>query len=456
MKKIGMFKAMSLCSGYGKLSAEEREKLRGERLRETVAYARAHSPYYQELYRGVGEDFTLGQLPPTSKRELMSHWDEWVTDRGIKLSDVTEFMKNPDNIGRKLHKKYMVFTTSGSTGEPLVMLCDDRTNSVMGGVNAIRSFARREDMSAFIRRGAKTIGVFADSGFYLGNSSVRSRLLKTPWKKRQMAVTSALLPISRIVEQLNEFQPAMLGGYPSNLELLIDEQLSGRLHISPVLIMSGGEYLSDALRRRLAEAFGCYVQTSYSCTEGGTIACECREQHYHINDDWLIVEPVDKDNNPVADGQLSDKLLLTNLFNLTQPFIRYEITDRVIRHSEPCACGNPSPWLELEGRTDDVVSFPKADGSGRVSVPPLALYAVLKEVHELRRFQLLVHPDDRAELRLVPDDGVTAQDAFDKARVALLDYLRSCDAAEVPVTLPDEQPRQDAGSGKFKHIIRVK
>jgi phenylacetate-coenzyme A ligase PaaK-like adenylate-forming protein len=45
-----------------------------------------------------------------------------------------------------------------------------------------------------------------------------------------------------------------------------------------------------------------------SCTEGGTIACECTEQHFHINDDWVIIEPVDKDNKPVPDGVQSDKL----------------------------------------------------------------------------------------------------------------------------------------------------
>lgn len=87
------------------------------------------------------------------------------------------------------------------------------------------------------------------------------------------------------------------------------------------------------------------------------MACECRERHFHVNDDWLIVEPVDAEGKPVPDGVLSDKILLTNLFNYTQPFIRYEVTDRVIIHHEPCHCGNLSPWLELEGRTDDITTF---------------------------------------------------------------------------------------------------
>ncbi|MEG0397295.1 MAG: phenylacetate--CoA ligase family protein, partial [Oscillospiraceae bacterium] len=285
--KIGMFKGMRLCAKYQKTSEVNRAILQEERLHKMVLWAKENSPYYAQHYKNIGTDFNLSDLPPTNKVELMAHWNEWITDKEISLAQVNEFMSDIDNIGRKLNGKYLVFTTSGSTGNPLVALCDSTTNNIMGAVNAVRSFARKKDMRAFIKRGAKTIGVFATGGFYLGYSSVRSRLLMMPWKKRQMAVTSALLPIPKIVEELNTFQPAMLGGYPSNLELLIDEQKSGRLHIAPVLIMTGGEYLSDALRKKLIKAFDCYVQTSYSCTEGGTIACECAEQHFHINDDFL-------------------------------------------------------------------------------------------------------------------------------------------------------------------------
>lgn len=312
MKKIGMFKGMYLCRQYQKLNKVQREDLRNIRLREMVLWAKENSSIYRELYHNIGSDFSLTDLPPVNKVQLMSQFDEWLTDPTVKLSDIEHFMENQDNIGRKILGKYMVFTTSGSTGNPLVALCDNTANNMMGAINSLRSFARKEDMKSFVLHGGKTIGVFATGGFYLGNSSVRARQLMMPWKKRKMAVTSALLPIEQIVAELNKFQPAMLGGYPSNLELLIDEQKSGRLHIQPILIMTGGEYLSEKLRKCLSEAFNCYVQTSYSCTEGGTIACECTEQHFHINDDWLIVEPVDKDNKPVPDGIQADKILLTN------------------------------------------------------------------------------------------------------------------------------------------------
>ena len=453
MKKTGIIQAMLLCRSYDRLDDAKRQELRRKRLKELVTHARENSPYYRELYRDIPEDFELAALPATNKRDLMENWDEWVCDRGLHLSDVEAFMADRNNIGAWMQKKYMVFTTSGSTGEPLVAVVDRTADNIMGGISACRSYARKEDLKAFLKNGKKTIGVFADDGFYLACSSVRSRLKTMPWKKKQMAVSSALYPIEKIVQQLNDFQPAMLGGYPSNLELLIEEAEAGRLRISPVIIMTGGEYLSDALRKKLSDTFGCYVQTSYSCTEGGTVACECTHQHFHINDDWIIVEPVDAEGNPVPDGVRSDKILLTNLYNYAQPYIRYEVTDRVILHREPCGCGKKSPWLELEGRMDDVVTF--TQNGENIRIAPLAVYAVLKEVAGIRRFQVLVYPENRVVLRLEEKAGSDRMAVFEGAKAALETYLASQNVGSVTIHLSEELPRQNPQSGKFKHIVNM-
>ena len=454
MKKTGILRAMKLCRDYDRMSEGKREEVREQRLRDLVAYVRENSPYYKELYKDVRDDFELADLPSVDKRTLMDNWNDWICDRSLSIEDVEKFMEDKDNIGRKLKGRYLVYTTSGSTGNPLVCVCDDNANNVMGGISACRSFARKEDLKAFMKKGSRSIGIFADEGFYLGNTTIRSRLISMPWKKKQMAVSSALYPVEKIVAKLNEFQPAMIGGYPSNLELLIEEAEAGRLKISPVLIMTGGEYLSDALRKRLSDTFHCYVQTSYSCTEGGTVACECREKHFHINDDWLIVEPVDQEGKPVPDGVRSDKILLTNLYNYTQPFIRYEVTDRVIMHHEACSCGNPSPWIELEGRTDDVSVF--YEGGQKIRIAPLPVYAVLKEVHELRRFQVLVYPGNKVDLRIEEKEGASREEAFRAAEEKLRGYLKAQGVNDIIVSLSDELPHQDEGSGKYKHIINVK
>lgn len=451
MKQISLMKAIWLCYRDKKMSDSEKTGIRAERLNRLVAHAKQNSPYYCGHYHNIGENFNLSDLPPTNKVDLMAHFDEWVTAKDITLNEIETFMMDLDNIGRKIKGKYLVFTTSGSTGNPLVALCDQSTNNVMAAINMMRSFARKADFMAFLKGGGKTMGVFATGGFYLGNSSVRARLLSMPWKKRQFGVTSALYPLARIVDDLNAFKPTMLGGYPTILELLIDEQKNGRLQIAPVIIMTGGEYLNDQLRDALEVAFGCPVQTSYSCTEGGTIACECPEKHFHINDDWIIVEPVDHQNQPVPDGVQSDKILITNLYNYTQPFIRYEVTDRVVMHHEPCPCNNPSPWLTLEGRTDDILTFYE-DGK-IIKIPPLAIYATLKEIHGIIRFQLIAHGENQLELRITPGIGDEPQSLFEEAQKKLSAFLTSHGVTTTRISFSDLTPVQHPQSGKFKHII---
>ena len=87
----------------------------------------------------------------------MTSFDDWVTNPSIKLVDVNEFMKDLDNIGRKFKGEYLILTTSGSSGEPLVLLNDKTTNNIMGGTTTTRAFARKKDFRAFIKAGAKTM-----------------------------------------------------------------------------------------------------------------------------------------------------------------------------------------------------------------------------------------------------------------------------------------------------------
>lgn len=446
MKEINLLKAMLLVKRADRMKREDRERLQRERLEELVNYARENSPYLSEKYKDAGSGFRLSDVPPSNKVELLAHFDEWVTDREVSLEKVREFMKDTDNVGRKFLGKYLVYTTSGSTGNPCIVLYDMTANNVAAALGVSRSFARKEDMKAFIKGGGRSMGLYADKGFYLGCGSIHYNIRKMPWKKRQLRAYDVRNKQEDIVRELNRFQPTMLGSYPTSLELLMPEQKAGRLHISPVLIMTGGEYLNEDVRRELSETFGCYVQTTYSSTEGGTMTCECTEKHFHINDDWIIIEAVDENNQPVPFGTQSAKILLTNLSNHVQPIIRFEITDRVIMHKEACPCGKDSPWLLVEGRTDEILTFREGK-----RVAPLSLYALLKEVHGITRFQLVQKTEELLELRIVAENR---EAAFLEAENVLLRYLSEM-GIHAQITLSDKEPETNPYSGKFKHIIAM-
>ncbi|MBR3494391.1 MAG: phenylacetate--CoA ligase family protein [Clostridia bacterium] len=426
----------------GRLSGERLAGLQERRLRALVDFARENSPFYRERFAGIPAAYRLADLPPVSKPKLMARFDDVLTDRGVTMARVDAFTADPDHIGRMLDGKYLVFRTSGSTGNPAVVLYDKKMIDVSSAVAAFRTFARREDYKAFMRHGKKTAGVFANYGFYLACGMSRYLQLKMPGRQTKITV-DVNAPEEQIIRELNAFQPAMLSGYPSNLALLADFDA---LRIHPDVVITGGELLTDAVRKKLADRFGCYVQTHYSCTEGGEIACECANGHLHLNEDWVIVEPVDRDNRPVAPGVLSDKVLITNLANRIQPFIRYELTDRVIVHEEPCGCGRHTRWLEIEGRTDDTLTF-----AGGVKVAPMSLYKILEEIPSIRRFQLVQSAPDRLSLRLVGD---RPEEAFAEAERRLRAFFAEKGVRDLVITHDGRPPQAHPVSGKFKHICR--
>ena len=422
-------------------SREKLDTVQQKRLRKLVQYARENSPYYRERYANLGTEYTLSDLPPVTKPEMMAHFDDVLTDRRITMERINAFTEDLDHIGRMIDDHYLIFKTSGSTGNPAVVLYDQQMIDVSSAVAAFRTFARKEDFQKFMKHGKKTAGVFADYGFYLACGMSRYLHLKMPHQKTKITV-DVNAPESEIIKQLNDFQPSMLSGYPSNLALLADFE---DLDIHPDVVITGGELLTDEIRKKLTKKFGCYVQTHYSCTEGGEIACECEQQHLHINEDWVIVEPVDQNYQPVPFGEQSDKVLITNLANTIQPFIRYELTDRIIVHDETCSCGRSTRWLEIEGRTDDILEF--RDG---VRIAPMSLYKILEEVKPIRRFQLVQRAEDAVEVRILADQPETA---FEEARRDL-DAFFQTKGLHVNISLSDIPPQADPVSGKFRHIFK--
>jgi hypothetical protein len=100
-------------------------------------------------------------------------------------------------------------------------------------------------------------------------------------------------------------------------------------------------------------------------------------------DDMCIAENVDEDYRPVPPGEVGSRLLVTNLFNLTQPLIRFEVTDLVAVEPEPCQCGRTLMRLRsLEGRAEEVLRL------GGVDVHPLQ-FALVTADPDVREFQVV-------------------------------------------------------------------
>ena len=146
------------------------------------------------------------------------------------------------------------------------------------------------------------------------------------------------------------------------LALLAEEKEAGRLKIEPVRLWSGGECLAPASDAAIEHAFGCPLTNEYCASECMSIGFGCRAGWLHVNADWVLLEPVDRNYRPTPLGEASHTVLLSNLSNRVQPIIRYDLGDSITVKPDPCPCGNPLPAIRVEGRRDDVVSMLAPDG----------------------------------------------------------------------------------------------
>lgn len=419
-----------------------------ERLGALVAHARRHSPYYAALYRDLPEGIDdLSALPITARPELMAHFDDWATDRAVTWQAASAFLADAANIGGDFLGRYTLWTTSGTTGDPTVLVHDARSIGVYMGVAAARTLPDRRLVLELARRGTRTAGVYATGGHYLACALTARRHRLRPSTRKSVRIFSVQDPLEQTVEGLNAYQPAMLGGYPSVLRLLADEQRAGRLRIDPVLVTSGGEALYPAERSAIAEAFGAPVTNPYACSEAGILAAECAHGWQHVNADWVILEPVDADFRPTPPGEYAYTTLLTYLGNRLQPIIRYNLGDRLITRPDPCPCGNPLPAVQVEGRTNDVLLFRTHAGKW-VPVLPLAITSAFDASH-LGRHQLVQTGATELSVRLSPEH---ADEDWRIIRDGVQAYLAGLDLAHVTLRRAPEPAAPSARSGKFRLV----
>ncbi len=200
---------------------------------------------------------------------------------------------------------------------------------------------------------------------------------------------SANDPIEVIAQRLNEWQPDSLGGYPSIINALATEQVEGRLHIHPKLITVSSELLTQDMRQRVETVWEQKIFNTYVVTETGAVAGECNAHSgLHLYEDLDIVEVVDTSNRLVLPGVPGEKLLLTRLFNTTQPLIRYEVSDRLCLSARSCSCKRPFALVEdIRGRKEDVLFFPGTAGAA-VKIMPHVFHKVM-DVTPVQQWQIM-------------------------------------------------------------------
>jgi phenylacetate-CoA ligase len=362
-------------------NAEQLRAARQDRLRRLLAHAVTHSPFHRRRLAGVDldrlEPADLSSLPVMTKADMMAALPEVFTDRRLTRDLVEQALAATDTQPVPILGHYLALASGGSTGQRGVVVLD-----TVAGVAYALSLTR--PLLARVRAlggpppgGLPVAMVAAASAVHItGAAPALTAGAGMPLRFLPVPVT---LPLPQMVQRLNALQAPVLYGYPSMLARLAAEQRAGRLRIAPLVVTATGETLLPEARAVISEVFGAPVVDSFACTEGLVGVSAPGDGVLVFNTDLCIVELVDTDNQPVPPGVPSAKVLVTNLYNLTQPLIRYELTDCFVR--QPDSSDHGHLQARVRGRADKVLHYQTVD------IHPHVIRSVMLQSTEIIDYQ---------------------------------------------------------------------
>jgi len=359
----------------GRLAAHQRDRLRA-----LLARAIAGSTFHAGRLRGVDPDrfelADLARLPVMTKADMMENFDAATTDRRLTRDLVEQHLAGSVTDPSLLLGDYVVLVSGGSSGQRGL------------SVQTVDEYA---EFAASVTRRAMAATVAAAGGLppegliiaMVGaGSPVHSSGLAAVTATRppvRLVPAPASLPIAEIVRRLNAAQPPNLLAYAAKLAELAAEQRDGRLRLNLRSVSSFAEAISMPERIAVTEAFGVPVIDLFASTEGLVGHSEPGGTVLTFAGDTCIAECTDDEGQPVPDGVASSKVLVTNLHNVTQPIIRYELTDRFT----PAGTSEAGALrASVEGRSDDLFRYPET------SVHPFVIGAPLLRDPAVREFQV--------------------------------------------------------------------
>ena len=358
----------------GRLAACQRDRLRA-----LLARAIAGSPFHAGRLRGVDPDrfelADLARLPVMTKADMMENFDAATTDRRL---DPGPGGAAPGPVG---HRPVAAARRLRGPGVGRQLRAARPVRADRGRVRRVRRLGHPPGDGRRLAAGG-----LPPEGLVIGMVGAGS-----PVHSSGLASVTATRPPVRLVPRAGQpadrrdrpaaerrpaAEPARLRGQAGRAGR---EQRDGRLKLNLRSVTSMSEAISPAERVAVTEAFGVPVIDLFVSTEGLVGHSEPGGTVLTFAGDTCIAECTDDEGPPVPDGVASSKVLVTNLHNLTQPIIRYELTDRFT----PAGTSEGGALrASVEGRSDDLFRYAEA------SVHPFVIGAPLLHAPAVREFQV--------------------------------------------------------------------
>ena len=407
-------------------SADELERSRVERLRNSWSRSAAHVPYYRRVFAEIRFDpATVSSLTDLAR---------------IPLLDKPLIRANLEHLRSDEAGALQRYNTGGSSGEPLIFYMgkDRVSHDVAAKWRATRWWG--------VDIGDPEIVVWG-SPIELGAQDrlrrIRDRLLRT---KLLPAFEMSPAKLDGFVAEILAMRPRMVFGYPSALAHIARHaeargQRLDDLGIKVAFVTS--ERLYDDQRAQIARTFGCAVANGYGGRDAGFIAHECPEGGMHISAEDIVVEVVNSSGEILPAGE-SGEIVVTHLATREFPFIRYRTGDIGILRRSPCPCGRGLPMLDkIEGRSTDFVVA--EDGT---VMHGLALIYILRDLPEITSFKIIQESRQQVRVQIVSSSRLTPA-----IEARIRDGFRARLGQGVDVRIEQVHEIPPERSGKFRYVV---
>ena len=346
----------------------------------------ARSSYFAP-FRGL----PLAQWPTMNKALMLEHFDAMNTE-GVTLAQAMDAAMAAEQ-SRDFTPAVGDITvglSSGTSSRRAVFTVSPREKAQWAGVMLAKALPdglfSGEKVALFLR---------ANSNLY---TAVRS-----PWLT--FAFYDLFEPFGSLCARLAHYQPSVIVAPAQVLRQLALRVIGGSLALAPKKVISVAEVLEAQDRALIVQAFGA-VHEIYQATEG-FLASSCEHGVLHLNEEYVHIEPQWLDAE-----QRRFVPVITDFTRITQPIVRYRLDDILIARDTPCLCGRATRAIAgIEGRCDDMLFLPSANGGA-----PVAVFADVLT----RAFAQALPPD--ADYRLVQsgDNAMQLHAAVDAAGLAAL------------------------------------
>ena len=386
-----------------------------------LVHAHKNIPWYSTKFRqyGVrvtGSDpfFELAKLPLLSKSEVRENHSDFC------LPAVAE--------------KSLSFATSGTTGEPLTAYTSKNQWIIEQGI-----IWRQRKWAGYKFR--DRIAIFRSYAPSIGEPKIKVDRLRNWSYFSVFSMGNAAL--DEYFAYLNHWKPHFLRGYPSALLLVAEHAIRKGWRLPGLkAAFSASEVVPTILREKLREAFGIELFDHYGQAEISCMFHDC-ERHNGMHLDWEYgyVELLPTEKLGV------NKIVATNLHNLSMPLLRYDTGDLVDGNWQACTCGRGSKIVQaIHGRSDNYLFV--ADGS-RIST--VNLYTYFSKINDIKRFQIVQEQHGELKIYLSFWDA-DSNNRFESIKNKVAIYLK--DMTGLRILMPINFDFIQTGEGKLPTFIQ--